>query len=104
MERNLLQQVGKWIVVNISGFLLIALMLIVSSSYVGEDTHDNILTSLSIRVPLIIMGISLLLGGIMAFEWVSPENYLSRISENPIACSIIMSVYVLSVALVISYV
>lgn len=103
MEWRLFGQISKWILITFVGIVTILAGLEFCDRFLNVDT-DIIIDALATRIPLFILGICCLIGATMAFEAVTPGNYLSVIRDDPKACSYLMGAFLLAVALVIAYV
>jgi hypothetical protein len=103
-EQVFRKEAVHWLWVLLVGMLGIAVFLAGVLFLYSEDVFHVILQAVATRIPIFLLSIFSLLGAILAFERVTPHNYLDIISEDPMACAIVISVFIASVSLVIAYV
>jgi hypothetical protein len=103
-EQQLEKEVVHWLYVVLYGVLGIAFFLGLIWAIISEAQCYVILEALLNRVPAFLLSIISLLGAALAFERISPRNYLAKIASDSMACAVVISSFMISVALVIAWV
>ena len=101
-EKGFATQLVSWVVIGLVCFAIISGMIIIAPDILPVDDSHALLRSIVLSVPLAVIGIVLLLGAMVAFEFVTPTNYLTTIGEHPIASAILMSAFMFSIAFIIA--
>ena len=102
IERGFIRQFVAWVVIGFVAFSIICGMVLIAPNILPVDDSHALLRSIVLSVPLAVIGIVLLLGAMIAFEFVTPTNYMSKVAEHPIAAAIFMSAFVFSIAFIIA--
>jgi hypothetical protein len=103
-ERKFQKEAVHWLFVVFLGVLGIAAAMSLIWVLISEESFYVTLQAITTRIPAFMLSIISLLGAVLAFERITPHNYLDIVSQSPIACSILMSSFIISVAMVIAWV
>lgn len=103
-ETNFKKEATHWLLVVFLGVLGIVASMFLIWILISEESFYVTLQAITTRIPAFMLSIISLLGAVLAFERITPHNYLDIVSQSPTACSILMSSFIISVAMVIAWV
>lgn len=103
-EAELTYELGKlgWVAL-VSSFLLVCTMFGIRY-FISDGAFFVQARALLTRLSAFLLSLICLLGATLAFERITPHNYLHIISEDPKACAILLSSFIAAVAFVIAWI